>query len=48
MMWKKYNEIRLTKNEMDLNNQKIANHPPSPVIAPLNPMYFIPYGNTVI
>ena len=30
MMWKKYNEIQLTKNKMDLNNQKMKNHPPSP------------------
>ena len=22
-IWKKYNEIQLTKNEIDLNNQKI-------------------------
>ena len=29
--WKKYNEIQLTKNKMDLNNRKITNHPPSPV-----------------
>ena len=27
---KKYNEIQLAKNKMDLNNQKITNHPPSP------------------
>ena len=26
----KYNEIQLTKNKMDLNNQKMTNHPPSP------------------
>ena len=31
--WKKYNEIQLTKNKMDLNIRKITNHPPSPVIA---------------
>ena len=30
--WKKYNEIQLTKNKMDLNNQKMKNHPPSPVV----------------
>ena len=29
--WKKYNEIQLTKNKMDLNNPIIKNHPPSPV-----------------
>ena len=28
--WKKYNEIQLTKNKMDLKNRKIKNHPPSP------------------
>ena len=27
MIWKKYNEIQLTKNKMDLNNRKITNHP---------------------
>ena len=27
---KKYNEIQLTKNKMDLNIRKIINHPPSP------------------
>ena len=27
---KKYNEIQLTKNKMDLNIRKITNHPPSP------------------
>ena len=27
---KKYNEIQLTKNKMDLNNQKMKNHPYSP------------------
>ena len=29
--WKKYNEIQLTKNKMDLNIRKLTNHPPSPV-----------------
>ena len=28
--WKKYAEIQLTKNKMDLNNRKMTNHPPSP------------------
>ena len=28
--WKNYNEIQLTKNKMDLNIQKMTNHPPSP------------------
>ena len=27
---KKYNEIQLTKNKMNLNNRKMTNHPPSP------------------
>ena len=26
---KKYNEIQLTKNKMDLNNRKNIDHPPS-------------------
>ena len=30
--WKKYNEIQLTKNKMDLNIRKITNHPPSPEV----------------
>ena len=30
MKWKKYNEIQLTKNKMDLNIRKMKNHPPSP------------------
>ena len=29
-IWKRYNEIQLTKNKMNLNNRKIKNHPPSP------------------
>ena len=29
---KKYNEIQLTKTKMDLNNRKMTNHPPSPVV----------------
>ena len=29
-IWKKYNEIILTKNKKDLNNKKIKYHPPSP------------------
>ena len=28
--WKKYNEIQLTKNKMDLNIRKMTNHPPAP------------------
>ena len=27
--WKKYNEIQLTKNKMELNIRKMTNHPPS-------------------
>ena len=30
--WKKYNEIQLTKNKMELNIRKMTNHPPSPGI----------------
>ena len=29
-IWKKYNEIQLTKNKIDLNDRKMKNHPPSP------------------
>ena len=29
-IWKKFNEIQLTKNKADLHNRKITNHPPSP------------------
>ena len=28
--WKKYNQIQLTKNKMDLNIRKMTSHPPSP------------------
>ena len=28
--WKKYYEIQLTNNKMDLNIQKMTNHPPFP------------------
>ena len=28
--WKKYNEIQLTKNKMDIYIGKMTNHPPSP------------------
>ena len=31
-IWKKYNEIQVTKNKMELNNREMKNHPPSPVI----------------
>ena len=30
-IWKKYDEIQLTENKMDLNNRKIKNHPTSPI-----------------
>ena len=29
--WRMYNEIKLTKNKMDLNNRKMTNHSPSPI-----------------
>ena len=29
---KTYNKIQLTKSELDLNNLKITNHPPSPEV----------------
>ena len=29
--WKKYNEIQLTKNKMDLNILKMTNHPSSSI-----------------
>ena len=28
--WKKYNQIKLTKNKMDLNIRKMTNHPQYP------------------
>ena len=28
---KKYNEIQLTKNKIDLRNRKMTNHPPAPM-----------------
>ena len=34
--WKKYNEIQLPKNKLDLNNRKMKNHPPSPVSGKCN------------
>ena len=30
MKWKKYDEIQLTKNNMDLHIRNMTNHPPSP------------------
>ena len=33
VLFSKYKEIQLTKNKMDLNNRKMTNHPPSPVIS---------------
>ena len=35
--WKKYNEIQLTKNKMDLNIRKMTNRPPSPVAGSVSP-----------
>ena len=32
MIWKKYNEIKITRNKMDFNNRKMKNHPSSAVI----------------
>ena len=29
-IWKKHNEMKLTKNKMDLSNLKMTNHPSSP------------------
>ena len=29
-MWKKHNEIQLTKTKTGLNNRKMTNHPPFP------------------
>ena len=29
-IWKKYNEILLIKNKIDLDIRKMTNHPPSP------------------
>ena len=35
-IWKKYNEIKLTKYKMQLKkNGKIKNHPPCPVFVPV-------------
>ena len=41
--WKKYTEIKLTKNKMDLNNLKMKNHLPSPMSIIINQIskYFI-------
>ena len=39
--WKKYNEIQLTKNKMDLNIRKMTNHPPSAA----STVYTIMYTN---
>ena len=33
--WKKYNEIQLTKNKMDVNIRKMTNHSPSPEVKEL-------------
>ena len=46
--WKKYNEIQLTKNIMDLNIRKMTNHPPSPglylIFIDINSTMTEPYG----
>ena len=39
--WKKYYEIQLTKNKMDLNNRKMKNHSPSPAIWSYHVMFII-------
>ena len=31
-IWKKYNEIQLTKTKMDLNIRKMTNRPPFPAL----------------
>ena len=40
--WKKYNEVQLTKNKMDLNIWKMTNHPPSPGYFVKKKKYFPP------
>ena len=30
-IWKKYNEIQLPEHKMYLKNQRMKNHPPSPL-----------------
>ena len=30
--WKKYNEIKLPNNKMNLNNRKMKNHPPRNIL----------------
>ena len=44
--WKKYKEIQLTKNKMDLNNQKMTNHPPSPDVT-IQSIYNYKTGNAL-
>ena len=39
--WKKYNEVQLTKNKIDLNIRKMTNHPPSPEAIKLNNIIII-------
>ena len=46
--WKKYNEIQLTKNKMDLNIRNMTNHPPSPVLFVLVPAVCININNRKI
>ena len=42
-IWKKYNEIQLTK-KMDLNNLKTKNHPPSPEPNTTHIIHLLPLG----
>ena len=43
--WKKYNEIQLTKNKIDLNIRNMTNHPPSTVLFVLVPAVCININN---
>ena len=42
-IWKKCNEIKLTKYKMDLNNRKIKNHPPSHRLTTTAQWYIVTY-----
>ena len=52
--WKKFNEIQLTKNKMDLNIRKMTNHPPlslpnlNKIITNIILEYFIRNGKNTI
>ena len=41
IIWKKYNEIQLTKSKMDRNIRRMTNHPPSPDILDLIFIYLL-------